>query len=346
MVTSTRLWALAAACAIASSGVRAAAQQPGTAGTQPPALTELNLQDANQPSPTVFEREDIVKMLVWGYPELTHSATIQEDGTATFPLVGEVAAAGRTAAQIRDEIVRRFTTIADDQPRRIRREDTLTVSVWGQPDLTYTGEVQVDGRLTLPLIGTIQAEGRTLDEVKETIAAKMARYFRDPRVSVLPDRVVKDTVLNPRVSILPEKLRDRTVAVIGEVNRPGLYPIRGKLRVLEALAMAQYLESGQLNSVVLIRDYQGRPQYSALRLRDYINRKSDDQNVYLSSDDIVIVPKTFIAKVNTFVDQWFVGTRGIFDWWIALNYGQYVREYGEAVRLMNQSMTIPIPDGR
>lgn len=303
-----------------------------------PALTELDTAESNKPRPGTFQREDTLKMMVWGYPELTHTAMVQQDGNITFPLVGEVPAAGRTAAEIRTDIERRFTDGLGDEPMRLHREDTVSLAVWGQPDLSYTAMVQMDGRVTFPLIGSVMAEGRTIDQVRVDVTTALSRFFRAPRVSLLPEKVTRSTIPNPRVSILPEKLRERYVSVIGEVARPGIYPILGSMRVLEALAVSQYRETGQLNSVVIIRDYKGHPQYTSLRLRDFINRKADDQNIFLESEDIIIVPKTFIAKVNTFVNNWFVGTRGIFDWWIALVQARYVNEYGKAVERLNNSI--------
>jgi polysaccharide biosynthesis/export protein len=310
---------------------------PGEQG-EVPVLTEIDTAEANKPRPGTFQRDDMLKMMVWGHADLTHTARVQEDGNITFPLVGEVPAAGRTAAEIRADVERRFTEGLDNEPMRLHREDIVSLTVWGQPDLNYTATVQMDGRVTLPLIGSVMAEGRTLDEVRTDVTTALSRFFRAPRVSLLPQKVTRSTIANPRVSILPEKLRERYVSVIGEVARPGIYPIAGSMRVLEALALSQYRETGQLNSVVVIRDYKGSPQYTSLRLRDFINRKAEDQNIFLESEDIVIVPKTFIAKVNTFVSNWFVGTRGVFDWWISLVQARYVNEYGKAVERLNDSI--------
>lgn len=311
----------------------------GESSAEPmPEVRELDVAKANQPRPVEFQRDDMIKLMVWGYPELTHIATVQEDGTVTFPIVGEVAAVGRTARELREEIAQRFREFLSDEPVRIQREDILAMTVWGHEDLTHIAEVQMDGMITLPLIGPVHAAGKTINELRNAITIRMGRYVQDPQVSILPERLSKRTIANPQVSILPEQLRSRQVAVVGEVNIPGLYPIRGKLRVMEALALSHYKDSAELNSVVIIRDYDGRPEYTVLKLKDFINRRAPDQNIYLQAGDIVIVPKTMIAKISDFIANFFTGTRGIFDWWIALQQARYADEFGKATERLNDTL--------
>ena len=78
---------------------------------------------------------------------------------------------------------------------------------------------------------------------------------------------------------------------------------------------------------MVIRDRDGdTPEYRQLRLRDFINAELSDQNIYLQADDILIVPKTTIARVGTFVEQFFTRTKPVFDWWISMQYARFAED--------------------
>src|SRR5690606_7780336 len=89
---------------------------------------------------------------------------------------------------------------------RIGREDVLDISVWRDPDLSRTLPVRPDGMISLPLLGDVQAEGQTPDELAQKLRQGLAPYIQDPRVSVIV-REVNST----------------RVYVTGEVAQPGAY---------------------------------------------------------------------------------------------------------------------------
>jgi len=111
----------------------------------------------------------------------------------------------------------------DDGPQEylVGGEDVLDISVWRDADLSRTVPVRPDGRIGLPLVGEIEAAGRSAKDIAAEIATRLAPYMQDPRVVV----IVRE-VNAPRVF------------VVGEVHRPGAYPLRGRMSVLQALALA------------------------------------------------------------------------------------------------------------
>lgn len=104
---------------------------------------------------------------------------------------------------------------------RIGREDVLEVVVWHEPELTRIVPVRPDGRISLPLAGEVEAAGKTPAELQQGLARALAPYIHDAAVAV----VIKE-------------INGARVFVLGEVTKPGSYPLRGPMTVLQAIAVA------------------------------------------------------------------------------------------------------------
>lgn len=136
-----------------------------------------------------------------------------------------------------------------ERPFYIGPLDQLAINVVGMRELDQN-DIQVDtsGRITFPLIGTIEASGKTPLEVAEMIERGLrARFIRDPQVTVN----VKTTA-------------SQLVTVDGQVREPGIYPIMGNMTLLRAVAVAKgTTEFAKLDDVVVLRTVDGR-NYAAL----------------------------------------------------------------------------------
>lgn len=120
---------------------------------------------------------------------------------------------------------------------RIGAEDVVEVAVFQSEDLSRTLPVRPDGKISLPLLGDVVAKGKTTDELARELEARFADFVQVPRVTV----IVRE-VNAPRVYVL------------GEVARPGAYPLRGELDVVQALALAGGLgDFASRSRIVLIR---------------------------------------------------------------------------------------------
>lgn len=155
---------------------------------------------------------------------------------------------------------------------RIGADDVIEVLVWKEPGLSTTVPVRPDGRITVPLAGEVDAEGRTPVELAREIGLKLA-----------------STVLSPTVTVAVKEIRSAQVYVFGEVARPGAYPLRGGLTLVQALAVAGGLTefADQDGIVILRRESDGK----AMRLRGNLRGTlRGGSPLYLQPGDTVVVP--------------------------------------------------------
>jgi polysaccharide export outer membrane protein len=150
----------------------------------------------------------------------------------------------------------------------LSREDVVEVAVWKEPELSRVVPIRPDGKIALPLIGEVVAEGKSPGQLEQEVTAKLAPLVRDPRVSV----IVHD-------------VNGRRVFVTGMVGHPGAFPLRSDLTVLQALAMAGGLaEFADRGDIHVLRADGQRLSVSYDELIDGRRR------IALSSGDTVVVP--------------------------------------------------------
>lgn len=149
--------------------------------------------------------------------------------------------------------------------------DVLEVSVWGFPDLTRTVAVRPDGYISLPLVGEVQAGGRTVEDLQRFLTRRFAAYVR-----------------NPQVAVIVREFRKVRVSVLGEVRRPGVVELLPPVRVLDALSAAGgLLESADRRSARLVRP-DGTVELLDL---EGAERGDPSHNVLLSTGDAVVIPE-------------------------------------------------------
>ena len=168
----------------------------------------------------------------------------------------------------------------------IGEEDILFIAVWQNPDLTQDAIVRPDGKISFPLIGDVLAKGRTVSELDQEVTKRLKEYIRQPEVSI---------------SI--KKLGGNKVMVLGEVSKPGVYAVTGTKTILEAISLAGgFTKDSVASSVVLIRGGFENPKAERLDLSKALAGGAR-LNVALVTEDIIFVPKKFIANVNYFLEQ-------------------------------------------
>jgi polysaccharide biosynthesis/export protein len=151
---------------------------------------------------------------------------------------------------------------------RLSREDVVEVSVWKEPELSRTVPVRPDGKITLPLIGDVKAEGLTPAELEDTVQKQLASLVRDPRVTV----IVHD-------------VNGQRVYVTGMVGHPGAFPLRNSMNVLQALALAGGLAEFADRDTIRVLRADGR--HFDVGYDDLVSGKS---KVTLGPGDTVVVP--------------------------------------------------------
>jgi polysaccharide export outer membrane protein len=153
--------------------------------------------------------------------------------------------------------------------------DVLEVSVWKNPDLSATVPVRPDGRISVPLLGDVQAAGMTPLALKATLTDGYKEYVTAPGVSV----VVKE-------------IHSRKIYVTGEVAHPGTFDLEPRGKLMQALALAGGLTPYAKGRVVVLRDGRdGRQERRfEIELKSIITGRKPEANLLLQPGDTLIVP--------------------------------------------------------
>jgi polysaccharide export outer membrane protein len=158
---------------------------------------------------------------------------------------------------------------------KITALDVLEVSVFGVPDLSRTVQVSSNGKITLPLINSVAAGGKTQSQLEKEIARKLeAGYLQSPQVTVF----VKE-------------FNSQKITVDGAVKKPGIFPISGQTSLLQAIALAEGLETVADPSGILIFRIVGEKRLAArFDLKQVRSGKIEDP--ILKAGDIVMVDES------------------------------------------------------
>ncbi len=152
-------------------------------------------------------------------------------------------------------------------------EDKLSISVWKEPDLTKVVGIRPDGKITFPLVGDVQAAGRTARQLTEDLAKLLARFIKEPVITVVV-----------------EEINNFKVFVLGEVTTQGALNLRRRTRLLEAIALAggmsQYADK---SNVVLLRFDDMKESRMKIDYRKVVSGERPDLNLYLKPGDTIIV---------------------------------------------------------
>lgn len=161
---------------------------------------------------------------------------------------------------------------AADRPALIGPLDTIQVDVFNVPDLSREMQVDASGRIAMPLVGTVDARGRTAGELAQAIqAALRGRYVRNPEVTV-----------NIKSSV------SQVVTIDGQVVEPGLYPVTNQMTLLRAIASAKGLsEFARQEEVVILRTVEGRRMAGLYNIAAIRRGAYDDPPIY--ANDVVVV---------------------------------------------------------
>jgi len=171
---------------------------------------------------------------------------------------------------------------------RLGPGDTIEVKFFHNPELNDAQTIRPDGMITLQLVGEIRAQGKTPMELRNEL---VKRYTPDLRI--------------PDVTVIVRALYERRVYVGGEVKKPGLIAMPGRLTALEAIMEAGGFDprTARINNVIIIRHKDGKRYGGVLDCKDAL-KGGEFQPFYLEPQDIVYVPRTNIAKVNQWIDQY------------------------------------------
>ena len=184
----------------------------------------------------------------------------------------------------------RPTPVPDDAASSVEGEyevgagDVLEINVFGNDDLSRVPTVQTNGSVSLPLLGEVQVAGLTIAEVKRKVTNLLA----------------KDYLINPQVEVKVKEYQSQYVSVVGEVNNPGRKPIRGRMRLIDALLESGGFKATSSGEVMITRTDGGFENgqktmtvriSSSATIQDQINLELRLKN----GDIISALPKSFVT---------------------------------------------------
>jgi polysaccharide biosynthesis/export protein len=164
--------------------------------------------------------------------------------------------------------------MAQDPNYTVKPGDTLSISVWKEPDLQKETLVRPDGSFSFPLVGEVDAKGKTVADLNKFVSQKLAKFISDPVVTV---------------SI--QEIKGNKVYVIGQVNRPGEFIMNPSVDVMQVLSMAGGTTPfASLGDIVILRRTPAGKQSLPFRYNDVVKGRKMDQNIDLQAGDVVVVP--------------------------------------------------------
>ena len=164
--------------------------------------------------------------------------------------------------------------VSPSQDYIIGPEDTVEVQVWKNPDLSRTVTVRPDGKISLPLIGDVQAAGQTAAQLTEAVTEKLKTYYKEPA----------------QVTVIVTQVNSYVIYVLGEVKGQGKYVVRSGTTFLQAISLAGgFTQFASTNKITLRRrGADSKESAIPIRYRDVLTGRQ--ANLILKPGDTIIVP--------------------------------------------------------
>lgn len=155
--------------------------------------------------------------------------------------------------------------------------DNLNISVWRNPELSMSVPVRPDGKIATPLVDELVAQGKTSTQIARDVEKEIARFVRDPIVTV---------IVTGFIGPYSEQIR-----VVGEAAKPQFLPYKQKMTLLDVMiAVGGLTDFADGNSASILRASEGEKQYG-VRIKDLIKRGDMSANVEMKPGDILIIPQ-------------------------------------------------------
>jgi protein involved in polysaccharide export with SLBB domain len=173
-------------------------------------------------------------------------------------------------------------------PYRVGPGDVIDIKLFYTPELDESQIVRPDGKMTLQLIGDIEAQGKTSEELQRELVHRFSTQL-----------------INPQVAVFVRRVHDSRYWVAGEVKRPGPYQMLGHATIMEAImdAGGGTRPTADLKNVLVVRQRDGHHYGCLVNVKEILQGK-EGPSFNLQARDIVFVPSTNITKANDWMDQY------------------------------------------
>jgi polysaccharide export outer membrane protein len=156
----------------------------------------------------------------------------------------------------------------------IGADDVLDVSVWKEQELTRSLQVRPDGKISMPLLGDVQAAGLTPGQLAQNVSDKLKKYLTAPQVTVILTQI-----------------NSQRVYVMGEVTRPGAYPVLPGMTVLQAISSAGGLTPfANSKKIFLMRDENHIQTKYPFSYKEVLDGRKAEENLPVKAGDTIVVP--------------------------------------------------------
>ncbi|MBZ5561086.1 MAG: polysaccharide biosynthesis/export family protein [Acidobacteriia bacterium] len=196
--------------------------------------------------------------------------------TALAPAKGSQKQKGKQTAQAAAATGQDTTSVsaAEESSYIIGPQDVLDINVWKEPEVSRTVPVRPDGKISLPLLNDVQASGLTPMQLQATITEGLKKF-----------------ITGPQVTVIVREINSRRVYVLGEVARPGAFPMIPNMTVLQALSTAGgFGQFAKLNGIYVLRTENGKQMTYPFNYKDVVRGQRAEQNIVLRPGDTIVVP--------------------------------------------------------
>ncbi len=163
---------------------------------------------------------------------------------------------------------------ADESTYVIGPQDVLDINVWKEPEVSRMVPVRPDGKISLPLLNDIQAAGLTPMQLQTTITEGLRKF-----------------ITGPQVTVIVREINSRRIYVLGEVSRPGAFPMIPNMTVLQALSTAGgFTQFARMNAVYVLRSENGKQSTYPFNYKEVVRGLRPEQNFILRPGDTIVVP--------------------------------------------------------
>ena len=156
----------------------------------------------------------------------------------------------------------------------IGADDVLDVSVWKEQELTRTLQVRPDGKISMPLLGDVQAAGMTPGQLAQNVSERLKKFLTAPQVTVILTQI-----------------NSQRVYVIGEVTRPGAYPVLPGMTVLQAISSAGGLtQFANSKKIFVMRNENHIQTKYPFSYKEVLDGRKAEENLAVKAGDTIVVP--------------------------------------------------------
>lgn len=157
----------------------------------------------------------------------------------------------------------------------IGAEDVVAINIWKEPEMSRVVPVRPDGMISLPLIGDVKAAGLTPVQLQEALTTQVKKLMSDPQVTVIVSEV-----------------HSLNFKIVGQVLKPGFYPLTRRLTVLDAIALSGgFKDFAKTKKIYVLRtDTGGKQERLPFNYKNVIKGQNSNQDIQLQPNDTVVVP--------------------------------------------------------